>query len=74
MPQEVKGWTRDEMAARAAKMRSVEIPKSETGEACASKTSSMPIGSPGMEHGHHRERFQVIAWGPAGRRVVATHN
>lgn len=35
----------------------------------------MPLGSPGMDVGHnHRERYQVIAFAPSGRRsVFATH-
>jgi hypothetical protein len=35
----------------------------------------MPAGSPGMDVGHdHRQRYQVIGFGPAGRRAVfATH-
>ena len=33
----------------------------------------MPMGAPGMEHGGHVERYQVIAFGPAGTRVFATH-
>ncbi len=30
----------------------------------------MPIGSPGMEHGAHRERYQTILFTRAGRRSV----
>lgn len=34
----------------------------------------MPIGAPGMEHGDHRQRYQVFAFGPGARRsVFATH-
>jgi hypothetical protein len=35
----------------------------------------MPAGSPGMDLGHnHKQRYQVIAFGPGGRRAVfATH-
>ena len=34
----------------------------------------MPRGAPGMEHGSHVERYQVIAFGPGARRsVFATH-
>ncbi|HEX9946253.1 MAG TPA: DUF411 domain-containing protein [Allosphingosinicella sp.] len=35
----------------------------------------MPAGSPGMDVGHnHRQRYQVFAFDPAGRRsVFATH-
>jgi hypothetical protein len=34
----------------------------------------MPMGSPGMEHGGHRERYQTILFTRAGqRRVFATH-
>ena len=35
----------------------------------------MPAGSPGMDVGHNmRQRYQVIGFGPAGRRAVfATH-
>jgi hypothetical protein len=31
----------------------------------------MPAGSPGMDVGHnHKQRYQVFAFGPAGRRAV----
>ena len=31
----------------------------------------MPAGSPGMDVGHnHKQRYQVFAFGPGGRRVV----
>jgi hypothetical protein len=35
----------------------------------------MPAGSPGMDVGHnHKQRYQVVAFGPGGRRFVfATH-
>jgi len=33
----------------------------------------MPIGSPGMEHGNHREAYQVMAFGPGGQRVYASY-
>lgn len=33
----------------------------------------MPMGSPGMEHGDHREAYEVIAFGPGGRRVFTRH-
>jgi hypothetical protein len=33
----------------------------------------MPMGSPGMEHGDHRQAHQVIAFGPEGRRVWASY-
>jgi hypothetical protein len=35
----------------------------------------MPAGSPGMDVGHnHKQRYQVFAFGPGGRRFVfATH-
>ncbi|WP_066660863.1 MULTISPECIES: DUF411 domain-containing protein [unclassified Sphingomonas] len=36
--------------------------------------AGMPIGSPGMEvAGQRAQRFDVIAFGPAGRRVYARH-
>jgi hypothetical protein len=37
--------------------------------------SGMPAGSPGMDVGHnHKQRYQVFAFGPGGRRAVfATH-
>jgi hypothetical protein len=35
----------------------------------------MPLGSPGMEAGGQRQRYQVIAFAPGGQRsVYATHN
>ncbi|WP_156840388.1 DUF411 domain-containing protein [Novosphingobium aquimarinum] len=33
----------------------------------------MPIGSPGMEMGGKTEPYQVIAFGPAGTKVFASH-
>lgn len=33
----------------------------------------MPIGSPGMEHGSHREAYQVMTFGPGGQRVYASY-
>jgi hypothetical protein len=37
-------------------------------------TPGMPMGAPGMEHGSHVQRYQVIAFGPGTRRsVFATH-
>lgn len=36
--------------------------------------AGMPMGSPGMEHGDHRQAFQVIAFGDAGRSVFASYN
>lgn len=33
----------------------------------------MPIGSPGMEHGSHREAYKVMTFGPAGQRVYASY-
>ena len=30
----------------------------------------MPMGSPGMEHGNHRERYNTILFTRAGRRTV----
>lgn len=47
-----------------------ERPKGVTGLAVA----GMPLGSPGMEHGDHRQPYQVIAFGPKGRSVFATYN
>src|SRR3546814_8427048 len=42
-----------------------EKPKGVKGLAVA----GMPTGSPGMEHGDHREATQVMAFGPGGQRV-----
>ncbi len=47
-----------------------ERPDGVTGLAVA----GMPIGSPGMEHGNHRQPYQVIAFGPEGRSVFASYN
>ncbi len=33
----------------------------------------MPIGSPGMEHGSHREAYKVMTFGPGGQRVYASY-
>lgn len=45
-------------------------PKGVSGLAVA----GMPLGSPGMEvPGQRAERFEVIAFGPAGKRVFARH-
>lgn len=33
----------------------------------------MPIGSPGMEHGDHREAYKVMTFGPGGQRVYASY-
>ena len=33
----------------------------------------MPIGSPGMEQGSHKERYDVIVFGREGARVFARH-
>lgn len=33
----------------------------------------MPIGSPGMEHGAHREAYKVMTFGPGGQRVYASY-
>lgn len=35
--------------------------------------AGMPVGSPGMEHGNHRQAFKVIAFGPDGRTVWASY-
>ena len=35
--------------------------------------AGMPVGSPGMEHGDHRQAFQVIAFGPDGTSVWASY-
>ena len=35
--------------------------------------AGMPMGSPGMEHGDHRQSYQVIAFGPAGDNVWAEY-
>lgn len=46
-----------------------ERPEGVTGIAVA----GMPMGSPGMEHGDHRQPYQVIAFGPEGRSVWASY-
>ena len=46
-----------------------EKPKGVTGLAVA----GMPTGSPGMEHGDHREAYKVMTFGPAGQRVYASY-
>lgn len=46
-----------------------ERPEGVTGLAVA----GMPMGSPGMEHGDHRQPYQVIAFGPEGRSVWASY-
>ena len=33
----------------------------------------MPIGSPGMEQGSYKERYEVIIFGPEGSKVFARH-
>ena len=33
----------------------------------------MPLGSPGMEMGNQKQPYQVIAFGPAGRRVFSSY-
>ncbi|WP_299307225.1 DUF411 domain-containing protein [uncultured Croceicoccus sp.] len=35
--------------------------------------AGMPMGSPGMENGPHRQPYKVIAFGPKGRSVWASH-
>ncbi|MDK2761062.1 MAG: DUF411 domain-containing protein [Sphingopyxis sp.] len=46
-----------------------EKPKGVKGLAVA----GMPTGSPGMEHGDHREAYQVMTFGPGGQRVYASY-
>lgn len=46
-----------------------EKPKGVKGLAVA----GMPIGSPGMEHGNHREAYKVMIFGPGGQRVYASY-
>lgn len=36
--------------------------------------AGMPMGSPGMEHGDHRQPYKVIAFGPSGQKVFASYN
>ncbi|SBV33230.1 conserved exported protein of unknown function [uncultured Sphingopyxis sp.] len=35
--------------------------------------AGMPVGSPGMEHGDHREAYKVMTFGPGGQRVYASY-
>ena len=35
--------------------------------------AGMPVGSPGMEHGDHRQAYQVIAFGRDGRKVWSSY-
>ena len=35
--------------------------------------AGMPLGSPGMEMGGRTQTYQVIAFGPAGKRVFASY-
>lgn len=46
-----------------------EKPKGVKGLAVA----GMPMGSPGMEHGSHREAYRVMTFGPGGQRVYASY-
>jgi len=46
-----------------------EKPKGVKGLAVA----GMPMGSPGMEHGDHREAYKVMSFGPGGQRVYASY-
>ena len=46
-----------------------EKPKGVKGLAVA----GMPMGSPGMEHGDHREAYKVMTFGPGGQRVYASY-
>ncbi len=46
-----------------------EKPKGVKGLAVA----GMPTGSPGMEHGNHREAYKVMTFGPGGQRVYASY-
>ena len=46
-----------------------EKPKGVKGLAVA----GMPTGSPGMEHGDHREAYQIMTFGPGGQRVYASY-
>ncbi len=36
--------------------------------------AGMPMGSPGMEQGDHRQPYKVIAFGPSGQKVFASYN
>ena len=46
-----------------------ELPAGVEGMAVA----GMPLGSPGMEMGGRTQPYQVIAFGPAGKRVFASY-
>lgn len=46
-----------------------EKPKGVKGIAVA----GMPMGSPGMEHGDHREAYKVMTFGSGGHRVYASY-
>ncbi len=46
-----------------------EKPKGVKGLAVA----GMPTGSPGMEHGDHREAYKVMTFGSGGQRVYASY-
>lgn len=46
-----------------------EKPKGVKGLAVA----GMPMGSPGMEHGNHREGYKVMTFGSSGQRVYASY-
>lgn len=46
-----------------------EKPKGVKGLAVA----GMPMGSPGMEHGDHREAYKVMTFGSGGQRVYASY-
>jgi hypothetical protein len=46
-----------------------EKPKGVKGLAVA----GMPMGSPGMEHGDHRETYKVMTFGSGGQRVYASY-
>lgn len=35
--------------------------------------AGMPMGSPGMEHGSHRQAYKVIAFGPGGQKIFASY-
>lgn len=46
-----------------------EKPKGVKGLAVA----GMPMGSPGMEHGNHREAYKVMTFSSGGQRVYASY-
>ncbi len=46
-----------------------EKPKGVKGLAVA----GMPMGSPGMEHGDHRQAYRVMSFGSGGQRVYARY-